>query len=45
MLIWNIITKYDILVLDIYNFNETGFIMGVISIGMVIISAERRSNI
>ncbi|KAM5527266.1 transposase [Fusarium oxysporum f. sp. phaseoli] len=43
-LVRNIITKYGIVELDIYNFDETGFIMGIISTGMVITSAERHSN-
>ncbi|KFY29501.1 hypothetical protein V491_00005 [Pseudogymnoascus sp. VKM F-3775] len=29
---------------DIYNFDETGFMMGIISIGMVVTSVERHSN-
>jgi hypothetical protein len=40
----NTITKYGIDATDIYNFDETGFMMGVISTGMVVTSAERSSN-
>jgi hypothetical protein len=40
----NIITKYGIVESDIYNFDETGFMMGIISTGIVVTSAERRSN-
>jgi hypothetical protein len=40
----NIITKYSIVDDDIYNFDETGFQMGVISAGMVVISLERVLN-
>ncbi|RKK48720.1 hypothetical protein BFJ67_g7192, partial [Fusarium oxysporum f. sp. cepae] len=43
-LVRNIITKYGIVESDIYNFDETGFMMGIISTGMVVTSAERRSN-
>lgn len=32
------------LILTIYNFHETGFMIGVISTGMVVTSAETRSN-
>ena len=37
------IAKYGIADSYIYNFDETGFMMGVISSGMVVISSERRS--
>jgi hypothetical protein len=40
----NTITKYSIVDSDIFNFNETGFIIGIILIGIVVISAERLSN-
>jgi hypothetical protein len=40
----NIIAKYGIDATDIYNFDETGFMMGVILTGMVVISAERSFN-
>jgi hypothetical protein len=36
----NIITKYGIYEVDIYNFDETGFMIGVISTTMVITSLE-----
>ncbi|EGU86904.1 hypothetical protein FOXB_02578, partial [Fusarium oxysporum f. sp. conglutinans Fo5176] len=35
-LVENIITKYGIDLADIYNFDETGFIMGFIASGMVV---------
>jgi hypothetical protein len=38
----NIITKYGIYEVDIYNFDETGFMIGVISTTMVITSLEGR---
>ncbi|OHW94805.1 pogo transposable element with krab domain [Colletotrichum incanum] len=44
MLIQNTIAKYGIVDSDIYNFDETGFMMGVIAAGMVVTSTERRSN-
>jgi hypothetical protein len=38
------IAKYGITLADIYNFDETGFMMGLIASGMVITGAERRGN-
>lgn len=44
-LVQNTIAKYGILESDIYNFDETGFALGIISnIGMVVTSAERRGR-
>jgi hypothetical protein len=43
-LVRNIIDKYGIIEDDIYNFDETGFIMGQISAEMVVTSAERRNR-
>ncbi|KZL83452.1 transposase, partial [Colletotrichum incanum] len=43
-LVKNTIAKYGIDECDIYNFDETGFMMGQIASGMVVTSAERRSN-
>ena len=40
----NIIAKYGIQNADIYNFDETGFAMGVISSEMVVTSSERRQK-
>ncbi|EYE91977.1 uncharacterized protein EURHEDRAFT_415979 [Aspergillus ruber CBS 135680] len=40
----NIITKYGILEADIYNFDETGFQMGVISTIMVITSSKQQGK-
>ncbi|KAL0933617.1 transposase [Colletotrichum truncatum] len=40
-LVKNTIAKYGIADADIYNFDETGFMMGVIASGMVVTSAER----
>ena len=36
----NTIAKYGIQDADIYNFDETGFMMGIISIGMVVTSSD-----
>ena len=41
-LVDNVVKKYGILAADIYNFDETGFMMGIIQAGMVITSSERR---
>ena len=43
-LIRNTIGKYGIADEDIYNFDETGFLMGQICSEMVITSAERRNR-
>lgn len=43
-LVRNIIAKYGITESDIYNFDETGFMMGVIGNGMVVTAAQRRTN-
>jgi DDE superfamily endonuclease/helix-turn-helix, Psq domain len=45
VLVKNVITKYGVVDADIYNFDETGFIMGIISTGMVVTRAERHSNV
>ncbi|KAJ3534342.1 hypothetical protein NM208_g7577 [Fusarium decemcellulare] len=43
-LVANTISKYGIRSDDIYNFDETGFLMGMIASGMVVTGAERRSK-
>ena len=43
-LVQNTIAKYGINDADIYNFDETGFMMGVISTAMVITSLDRRAK-
>ncbi|KAJ3453284.1 hypothetical protein MRS44_017531 [Fusarium solani] len=43
-LVENIIAKYGINLADIYNFDETGFMMGLIASGMVVTGAERRGK-
>ncbi|RFN50199.1 fot5 transposase [Fusarium flagelliforme] len=43
-LVENTIAKYGIRSDDIWNFDETGFIMGMISTGKVVTSAERRGR-
>jgi hypothetical protein len=43
-LIENTIAKYGIRSDDIWNFDETGFMMGVILSGIVVTSLERRGN-
>jgi len=44
-LIQNTVAKYGILDEDIYNFDETGFQMGVISTAKVVTSAERERTV
>ena len=39
----NMVAKYGIIDADIYNFDETRFMMGIISTGLVVTSSERRS--
>jgi hypothetical protein len=43
-LVENTIAKYGITLADIYNFDEIGFMMGVIASGMVVTGAERRGK-
>jgi hypothetical protein len=43
-LVRNTIAKYGIQEADIYNFDETGFLMGIISTAMVVTSSERRGR-
>ena len=43
-LVQNTIAKYGIQEADIYNFDETGFQMGVISTTMVVTSSERHGK-
>jgi hypothetical protein len=44
-LVRNTVAKYGIVDADIYNFDETGFQIGVIANGMVVTNSERRSNV
>ena len=44
-LVKNMIAKYGVVDADIYNFDETGFMMGIIATGMVVTSSERRSGV
>ncbi|KAL2885548.1 hypothetical protein HOO65_070010 [Ceratocystis lukuohia] len=44
-LVENTIAKYSISLSDVYNFDETGFMMGVIASGIVITGAERRGKV
>lgn len=43
-LVENTISKYSIDITDIYNFDETGFMMGIISTGIVVTAAEQRER-
>ena len=43
-LVHNTIAKYGIQDTDIYNFDETGFMMGIISTAMVVTSSDGRTN-
>jgi hypothetical protein len=43
-LVKNVVAKYGICDTDIYNFDETGFMMGVISTGMVVTSSDGRAQ-
>jgi hypothetical protein len=40
----NTIAKYGIADADIYNFNETGFIINQITVSMVVISSDRKGK-
>ncbi len=41
---WNIKAKYSIVDDDIYNFDETGFMIGIIFAGMVVTTSDGRSK-
>ena len=43
-LVFNMRTKYGIQDCDFYNFDETGFMMGVISAAMVVTRSDRRGR-
>jgi hypothetical protein len=43
-LVRNMIAKYGIQEVDIYNFDETGFLMGMLSSAKVVTSSERRGK-
>ena len=43
-LVWNVKAKYGIVDDDIYNFDETGFMMGIIFAGMVVTTSDGRSK-
>ena len=43
-LVQNMRAKYGIMDYDFYNFDETGFIIGVICASMVVTRADRRSR-
>lgn len=44
VLVQNTIAKYGILDADVHNFDEAGFMMGAISTGMIVTSANKRSS-
>ena len=44
-LVWNTIAKYEIQEVDIYNFDEIGFFMGMLSSAKVVTSFERRGRL
>lgn len=44
-LVRNVVAKYGVVDSDIYNFDETGFQMGVIGNGIVVTNAQRQSNV
>ena len=43
-LVRNMMTKYGIVEDDVYNFDETGFMMGFIFAGMVVTTSEGRGK-
>jgi hypothetical protein len=44
VLVWNVRAKYGILDDDVYNFDETGFMMGIIFAGMVVTTSDGRGK-
>ena len=43
-LVWNTIAKYGVCNEDIYNFDETGFLMGIIGKTLVVTSSDCTAN-
>jgi len=43
-LVLNMMAKHGILYDDVYNFDETGFMMGIIYAGMVVMTSDGRSK-
>ena len=43
-LVWNVKAKYGIVDDDVYNFDETGFMMGIIFAGMVVTTSDGRGK-
>ena len=44
-LLYNIIVKYGVQPEDLYNFDETGFIIGQITSSMVVTRSDRRGKV
>jgi hypothetical protein len=44
MLVWNVKAKYGIEDDDIYNFDETMFMIGIICVGMVVTTSDGRAK-
>ena len=45
MLVWNVIIKYNILDLNIYNFNEIDFFMGMLSHVKIVIISNHKNKL
>ena len=45
MFVWNVIIKYNILNSDIYNFDETGFLMGMLNYAKVVIISNYKNKL
>ena len=45
MLVWNVIIKYNIFNSNIYNFNETGFFMGMLNHAKIIITSNYKNKL
>ena len=45
MFVWNVIIKYDIFNSNIYNFNETNFLMGMLNHAKVIIISNYKNKL
>ena len=44
MLVWNVIIKYNIFNLNIYNFNKIGFFMGMLNYAKVVITSNCKNK-
>ena len=45
MFVWNVIIKYNIFNSNIYNFNKTGFFMGMLNHAKIVIISNHKNKL